>query len=385
MNISANPGRILLVDDEPAILKLLERQLEAHPWELLTATSGEEALAILAREPVDVVLTDDAMPGMSGSRLLTRLRAEYPDVLRILLTGRASVEAAIRAVNEARVFRFLQKPCVAGEIAAAIDEGLERVSRMRRTRSREAAQQTRDVAELEEDLARAQEQLWLAVQPVVSAKTALVHGYEALLRSDASGMENPVTLFEVAGRLGRKIDLSRRVRALAARLCPRLPGECILLVNLNPEDLEDSELLQGLEPLAEHAARVVLEVTERDGLEDEDRLHDRIRTLRELGYRVALDDLGAGYASLNSLAMLTPDFVKFDMSLIREIDRSKTKRRVVEHMLDLCNDLGIRTIAEGIETEEEYDVVRDIGCDYLQGYLFGRPLRAFTEDVPRAA
>lgn len=385
MNISANPGTILLVDDEPAVLDTLERQLRSQPWEIHTAGSAEDALELLRSEPIDVIVSDDRMPGMSGGLLLARVREERPEVRRILLTGCASIESAIRAVNEARVFRFLQKPCDAAEIAGAIDEGLEQLTQRRRERLSEADRAEMDPKELEEDFARAEEQLWLAVQPIVSARTSLVYGYEALLRSDARGMESPVVLFETAGRLGRKTDLSRHVRALAARLCPRLPADNHLLVNLNPEDLDDPALLEGNEPLAEHASRVVLEVTERDGIEDEERLQERIRTLRELGYRVALDDLGAGYASLNSLAMLTPDFVKFDMSLIREIDRSQTKRRVVEHMLDLCNDLGVRTIAEGVETEEEYEVCREIGCNYLQGYLFGRPLRAFDEDATRAA
>ena len=99
-----------------------------------------------------------------------------------------------------------------------------------------------------------------------------------------------------------------------------------------------------------------------------------------MGYRIAIDDLGAGYAGLGSFALLEPDVVKIDMSLIRNIHTDPLKQHVVESVVDLSHSLGIRVVAEGIETLSELSVVREIGCDYGQGYGLGRPQAGF--DAP---
>jgi EAL domain-containing protein (putative c-di-GMP-specific phosphodiesterase class I) len=99
--------------------------------------------------------------------------------------------------------------------------------------------------------------------------------------------------------------------------------------------------------------------------------------LRKLGYRIAVDDLGAGYAALGALATLEPEIVKLDMSLIRDLDRHPTKRRVVAAIASLCRELGGRVVAEGVETEAEYTAVVDAGIDLIQGYLLAKPAKGF--------
>lgn len=103
--------RILLVDDEPSVLEALEDSLRREPWMVQSATSAGQALEILAVTSADVVVSDERMPGMTGSEFLARVCREYPDVMRIMLTGQASLEAAVRAINEGQVFRILLKPC----------------------------------------------------------------------------------------------------------------------------------------------------------------------------------------------------------------------------------------------------------------------------------
>jgi response regulator RpfG family c-di-GMP phosphodiesterase len=100
-----------LVDDEPLITTTLKRVLRKEPYDICTANSGAEALQILARKPVDVIVSDERMPGMSGSEFLAVARQQYPDTARIILTGQANLEAAIRAINEGAICRFLTKPC----------------------------------------------------------------------------------------------------------------------------------------------------------------------------------------------------------------------------------------------------------------------------------
>jgi EAL domain-containing protein (putative c-di-GMP-specific phosphodiesterase class I) len=129
--------------------------------------------------------------------------------------------------------------------------------------------------------------------------------------------------------------------------------------------------------LAELAPRVVLEVTERASLHKVTDLRARVATLRERGFRVAVDDLGAGYAGLTSFAQLEPDIVKLDMSLVRDVHKSPVKRKLVQSMTSVCKELGALVVAEGVEVVEECDVLIDIGCDLLQGYYFAKPGKPF--------
>ncbi|HEY2735285.1 MAG TPA: EAL domain-containing protein, partial [Polyangiales bacterium] len=105
----------------------------------------------------------------------------------------------------------------------------------------------------------------------------------------------------------------------------------------------------------------------------------RIRALRECGFRVALDDLGSGYSSLNLLAQLEPDFVKLDMELVRGIQSEGRTARLVQHLIEFCRGEGFTTVAEGIETEAELHAVSELGVDLVQGYLLARPEPPFCD------
>jgi EAL domain-containing protein (putative c-di-GMP-specific phosphodiesterase class I) len=142
--------------------------------------------------------------------------------------------------------------------------------------------------------------------------------------------------------------------------------------------------------LAECADRIVLEVTERSSLDRVPDVKDRVKSLRALGFKIAVDDLGAGYAGLSSFSQLQPDIAKLDMSLIRDIDLSPQKRSIVRSLLAVCrDDLDVQVICEGVETRAERDTLDALGSDTLQGYLFGRPAVGFTRpqwtDSPPAA
>jgi EAL domain-containing protein (putative c-di-GMP-specific phosphodiesterase class I) len=127
---------------------------------------------------------------------------------------------------------------------------------------------------------------------------------------------------------------------------------------------------------------VVLEITERTSLDTFRDLAARIALLRQMGFRIALDDLGAGYAGLTSFTSLEPEFIKLDMSLVREIHDDRTKQKIVRAMVNLCHDMGKQIIAEGVETREEHDALVALGCDFLQGYFFGRPAKTFAPPNP---
>jgi EAL domain-containing protein (putative c-di-GMP-specific phosphodiesterase class I) len=130
-------------------------------------------------------------------------------------------------------------------------------------------------------------------------------------------------------------------------------------------------------PLTAIARRVVLEITDRASLEAIKDVDSRVARLRELGFRIAIDDLGAGYSGLSTFARLEPEFVKLDISLVRNIHNHPVNRRLVRSITALCKDMGIVVLAEGIEVVEERDAVVELGCDLLQGYLIAKPGRAF--------
>jgi two-component system, probable response regulator PhcQ len=115
---------ILFVDDDSSVTAALKRVVHRQPWRVLEASSGEEALAVLAREDVAVIVADERMPGMSGSELLSRVRRTHPDTVRMVLTGQASLSAAIRAINEGEIRRFFVKPCDETDLVESICEVL---------------------------------------------------------------------------------------------------------------------------------------------------------------------------------------------------------------------------------------------------------------------
>jgi EAL domain-containing protein (putative c-di-GMP-specific phosphodiesterase class I) len=150
-----------------------------------------------------------------------------------------------------------------------------------------------------------------------------------------------------------------------------------LFVNLHARELLDDTLYDRSSALSVISSRVVLEITERAHLDSVPDVETRINRLRAMGFRIAIDDIGAGYSGLNSFTMLRPDLVKLDMALVRDIDKDPVKRRLAGLLIQLCDDLKIAVVGEGVETCAERDTLIELGCDLLQGYLFGRPAPPF--------
>ena len=377
--------RVLLVDDEPSVTRGLKVGMRRKKWEIETAASGPEALALMDHEPFDVIVSDERMPGQSGSELLSLVRQQYPSTIRIILSGQASMEAAVKAINSAEIYRFLIKPCSPMEVAATIEEALlKRAEKIDFERWRESSLE-RNTDELSSSFDRALGLLYPCFQPILNADDRSVFAYEALCRSTEPGISTPVEIINTATLLDRYQEFGRAVRDAVALRIPDAPRDCSIFVNVDGQELADNRLTRSDEPLAPFAARVIVEITERESLEGSGDLAPRLKALRELGYGIAVDDLGAGYSGLNSFALLAPDVVKFDMEMIRNVDKSPTKASIVGSMTRLCHDLDIRTVAEGIETQAELDKVVELGCDLLQGFYLGRPERDFLPPAQEAA
>jgi EAL domain-containing protein (putative c-di-GMP-specific phosphodiesterase class I) len=342
-----------------------------------TATSAPEGLELLAVDAFDVVLSDISMPAMSGVAFLRAVREHSLDLPVILMTGSPSVETAVKALDYGAT-KYLTKPIEPSELAEAVWRAadLYQLALLRRELSTTAETQSRQLADraaLDARFSKALESIWMAFQPIVSWSAKTPAGYEALLRSREPSLERPVDLLDAAERLNRLVEVGRVVRREVATAIASGP-DCLTFVNLHPLDLNDGDLLSSESPLSQFASRVVLEITERSALDDVSGLSAKLATLKRMGFRIAIDDLGAGYAGLSSFARLEPDFVKLDMSLIRDIDSSSRKRSLVKGMAEICaRDLGIQVICEGVERPEERDALIDDGLDLLQGYLFAKP------------
>lgn len=359
---------VLLLDDEQQVTNSLMRSMRGGPARVLTANTVEEAFSILEREPVDVVVADEEMPDMRGTRFLSLVREQYPRAMRIILTGKARLDLVIGAVNEAGVYRYLTKPCAASDLRLCVEQALA-------ARRHEAAAQGALV--VAPDLDEAMSRIALVYQPIVRVADRSLYAYEVLLRSEHPRLSQALPLLAAAELAGRMETLNLAIFERILEDARSLPPEILLFVNLRPRDLQET-WLHGVEnPLLPLAERVVLEITERGTLGPEDDVRHRVRSLRELGFRVAVDDLGSGYSGLSSLAILEPDVVKFDIELTRGIHRRGTRAKLIESMCRLCQELDIRTVAEGVEQPEERDALVRLGAEFLQGYLLARPAKPF--------
>jgi EAL domain-containing protein (putative c-di-GMP-specific phosphodiesterase class I) len=379
----ARPRHLLLVDDDPSVLRALGRVLKSRGYVVTTATSGTEAVHLVTKTDFDVILSDIAMPEMDGITLLREIRSHDLHVPVILVTGEPTVDTAVQAL-EYGALHYLTKPVPVEALEHALDKAIH-LRRMARVRQRAAellgqsTAQAADRAGLEATFQRCIDTLWMAFHPIVSPTARRTVGFEALMRSTEPGLPHPGAVLDAAERLGQLDILGRTVRDRTVRPFAHCRRPELLFVNLHVTDLLDPELVSPQAPLSSLASQVVLEITERSSLDKVPDVRSRIAALREMGFRIAVDDLGAGYAGLTSFALLEPDFVKLDMSLVRGIDASLTKQKIVRSMTALCHEMRMQVVAEGVETPSECSTLVGLECDLLQGFLFALPGPPFPE------
>ncbi|HMA91891.1 MAG TPA: EAL domain-containing protein [Polyangiaceae bacterium] len=370
--------RVLLVDDDPGVLRDYGLALRRIA-EVVEASDGVQALALIASQSFDVIVSDISMPRLNGVELLCEVRKHDLDVPVVLITGQPEVGSAMKAVEYGALL-YLPKPVKLETLWETVRRAghLRKLARLRRealeiegTKGKSLG----DRAALDARFQLALDQLFMVYQPVVSWGDQRVLGYEALVRSSEPSLATPRNLFDAAERLDRVHELGRRIRSLVENTAHENPA-IRFFVNLHPLELNDFALYSATAPLAAVAERVVFEMTERVTLEAVKEASARIARLRTMGFRIALDDLGAGYAGLSSFAVLEPDFVKLDRSLVEGVDRSVRKQSIIRSMLRLCQvELGMYVICEGVETAQERDALVDVGAELFQGFLFGQPAR----------
>lgn len=212
-----------------------------------------------------------------------------------------------------------------------------------------------------------------------------VFAYEALVRGQAG--EGAGTILSQV-REDNRYAFDQRCRVTAIELAARLqmPGTGALLsINFLPNAVyEPRACIRATLAAAQRAdfpsQSLMFEVTEQESMRDPDHLLHILNSYREMGFRTAIDDFGAGYSGLNLLARFQPDVVKVDMALIRGIDRDPTRATILRHTIAMCRDLGIALVAEGVETAAEYETLRTLGVTLFQGYYLAKP---GFEQLPR--
>lgn len=221
--------------------------------------------------------------------------------------------------------------------------------------------------------------------PIVDARTLDLDrpfGREALFRMrDAAGTQVPPGLvFDLAGRADLLFALDLAARRSAVECNARFRGPAKLFINFNPTSIYDPSYClrataAAISEVGMRPADVVFELTESNRA-DLDHLKGILAFYRQMGFPIALDDIGSGWSGLNLLHQLRPDYVKIDMDLVRGIDQDGFKQSIVHHLVQIARSEGIKVIGEGVETAGERDWLVAEGVDYLQGYLFARPAPA---------
>lgn len=216
-------------------------------------------------------------------------------------------------------------------------------------------------------------------QPIVDLKDGSIFAYEALTRGPKdSPMESPLMLFGVADKTNLSFELDRLCRRKALQNLKGLDANQKIFVNTFPATMHDPEfrgeqLHDLLKSINLKGENIVFEVTERVAIENYGLFQKQHAYFSELGFGLAVDDIGSGYGSLEAIAHLKPEFVKVDICIIRNIDKNAVKQELLKAVADIGRKVGAKILVEGIETKEELAVVREFGCDYAQGFLLGRP------------
>ncbi len=233
---------------------------------------------------------------------------------------------------------------------------------------REAESARRDnqrvVAILEED------KMWPVFQPVVDLCEGTILGVEALTRFDEG---SPESWFTEAANMGLGTKLEIRAIEGALQVAERLPDDLFVAVNVSPETLCTTDLVLALRASHIPLERIVLEITEHAMVQDYQVIKHQIEDLRTLGLSIAVDDVGAGYSNMAHVLHLRPDIVKFDRGLAQNLDQDGGRLALVRSLATFNRFLEAITVAEGVEREEEVEVLREAGIGTGQGYLFAPP------------
>jgi EAL domain-containing protein (putative c-di-GMP-specific phosphodiesterase class I) len=253
------------------------------------------------------------------------------------------------------------------------------------------SEQMENMKRLKEVILR--EEVLTLYQPIIDLHEEKPMAYEALSRGNAgTAFQSADELFDTAIKNHLLVELDRVCRKRALMFSNRVPSKAKIFINTLPATMRDPEfqgkhLIDSLERACINPDRIVIEITERLVIDNLILFQDAMSYYTDLGMALAVDDVGSGYSGLETIARLKPSYLKVDMSLVHDIHTSVVNREMLKAIVSLGRGIGAKVIAEGIEIPEELRVIRDLGIEYGQGYLLGRPELASgpaTNDIHRS-
>ncbi len=381
-------ARVFAIDDNNTNLELLNALLtRAGLRTVYTSNDPIDALSRLDEIDPDLILLDLHMPQLDGYTVLSRLaiRAAGAYLPVLVLTADATPEATKRALDlGAR--DFVTKPFDATEVILRVRNLLETRYLYQTLRSNNITlrNQIKDFEELE----RAESEAWqleretienvirrnaieMVFQPVFDLESRTIVGAEALARFPGKSDYSPDRWFTTAASVGLGYDLEVAAIGAALPALGILPKSAFLAVNVSPATLVQPDFLRLFSP--DICPRLVLELTEHIQIEDYGVISPVVGVFRERGARLAADDVGAGYAGFRHLLGVNPDIIKLDISLIRGINLDPSRRALATALVSFALETGRKLIAEGVETEEEQEVLKHLKVDWGQGFGLARP------------
>ena len=370
--------RVLIVDDDPEIRSILLEFLGGS-YECLALNSAEEALPMLATQQFDLIMTDIAMARMNGLDLVRHIISEAPNSVIVMISGQRNIEVAIQAMR-AGAFDYITKPFELREVAAVTRRALEHRKRIEGDR----APSRFDETSKELLAAIGNQEFVLHYQPQVEIQTGRIVGVEALVRwqHPNRGLLLPGDFIPLAERNGAILQLGESVLRAACTQARRWfdlgLNDFRVAVNVSPQQLQQNHFPETVASLLQEvglqASKLEVEITENSFMLDGGIGIQTLTELREMGVLISIDDFGTGYSSLSYLKRLPIDSIKLDASFVKDATTDTDDAALVIAIIALAHNLRLRVVAEGIETQEQLNLLRSLRCDEGQGYFFGRPV-----------
>jgi EAL domain-containing protein (putative c-di-GMP-specific phosphodiesterase class I)/CheY-like chemotaxis protein len=384
--------RVLLADDDPDMLALLGDVIAEDPrMELIgTAPDAETAVALAISERPHVAIVDVRMPG-GGLAATAGIGARAPGTRVIALSSDDDHRTVISMLEAGAVGYLLKGAFASGLLesihraaagGASLDGGVTAVVIKelveRRQRSRRERERRQDTTRRIERALDSPGAIAIHLQPICSLGDGSIVGVEALARFELSPGMGPDRWFADAAMVGLGTELELMAAAKAVALLDDLPAGVYLAINASPASAVSDgfgELLAGCD-----ATRIVVEVTEVAPVEDYASFGASVTRLREIGVRLAVDDAGAGFASLRHILNLVPDVIKLDRTLIRGIEHDRARQALAAGLISFADRMEASIIAEGIETNAQRAALHALGAAEGQGYFLSRPQPAAALD-----
>lgn len=360
---------VLIVDDEQHQTRMLGMLLQTRGYDVATAFTGTEAFQKISPD-TDLVILDLVLPDIDGFEVCRQIKQN--DKLRhipvIVLSAYSMSEDRLKSFNFG-ADDFLAKPCEHEELFARMEAVLRRHDQGGITGDEKMIKELHRILE---DGA-----IVTYYQPIYTLQPFKLLGVEVLTRPVTLGLlGNPERFFQTALQYGLypEIELMAWSNALSEMSNKKFAGKIFL--NCNPYFVESPQFTKVqtlMEKYQIDPKNVIFEITERSAIPDYQLFYERLKPYKNHGFDFAVDDLGCGYSSLESIVEIRPNYVKIDGHIVRDLYKDDFKRGVVEFVVNFCKQHGILVVAEGIENQRDLDAARNLGLDAGQGYFFCKP------------